>query len=147
MTEARGVRIGDAERDAAVAALGEHYAAGRLTKDEYDERAAQAWTARFQRDLDPIFTDLPRRPAEAPVVAQWHGPAGWSGPRPGPPAGWQRPPLWAFPLMLLAFGAVVTLAFTIGPWVLLALFWFGAFGAGHRQGGPWQNRPAGMRGR
>ena len=33
------LRIGDAEREAAVTALGEHYAAGRLTKEEYDERA------------------------------------------------------------------------------------------------------------
>ena len=33
------LRIGDDDREAAVTALGEHYAAGRLTKEEYDERA------------------------------------------------------------------------------------------------------------
>ena len=33
------LRIGDAEREATISALGEHYAAGRLTKEEYDERS------------------------------------------------------------------------------------------------------------
>jgi hypothetical protein len=53
------MRIGDAEREAAVTALGEHYAAGRLTKEEYDERAAKAYTARTSSDLRPLFFDLP----------------------------------------------------------------------------------------
>ena len=55
----RELRIGDAERDAAVSALGEHFAEGRLTKDEYDERSAQAWTARTRSQLAPLFADLP----------------------------------------------------------------------------------------
>jgi hypothetical protein len=54
------LRIGDAEREAAIAALGEHYAAGRLTKEEYDERSARAWTARTGSALWPLFADLPR---------------------------------------------------------------------------------------
>ena len=53
------LRIGDRERDAAVTALGEHYVAGRLTKDEYDERSAVAWRARTNSDLAPLFVDLP----------------------------------------------------------------------------------------
>jgi hypothetical protein len=53
-------RIGDAEREAAVTALGEHYAAGRLTKEEFDERSDQAWTARTAAGLWPLFADLPR---------------------------------------------------------------------------------------
>lgn len=55
----RELRIGDRERDAAVTALGEHYVAGRLTKDEYDERSAVAWRARTNSDLAPLFVDLP----------------------------------------------------------------------------------------
>lgn len=58
------MRIGDSERDAAVTALGEHYVAGRLTKEEYDERAAVAWQARTNSDLAPLFYDLP--PLQAP---------------------------------------------------------------------------------
>ena len=56
------VRIGDAERDAAVSALGDHYAAGRLTREEFDERSDQAMQARFHGDLQPLFADLPRAP-------------------------------------------------------------------------------------
>ena len=69
-------RIGDADREAAVTTLGEHYAAGRLNKDEFDERADRAWTARTASDLWPLFADLPRpqaaRPAPVtrPVVPQ-----------------------------------------------------------------------------
>ena len=71
MSERPEIRIGDAEREAAVAALGEHYAAGRLTKEEYDERAAIAWSAKFNSVLWPLFADLPRPPAAAPrPVAQ-----------------------------------------------------------------------------
>jgi hypothetical protein len=53
------MRIGDQERDAAVAALSEHYATGRITKDEYDERSELAWKARTNSDLAPLFLDLP----------------------------------------------------------------------------------------
>ena len=60
MTPQPEIRIGDAEREAAVSALGEHYAAGRLTKDEYDERAGIAWTAKTNSALWPLFADLPR---------------------------------------------------------------------------------------
>lgn len=60
-------RIGDADREAAVTALGEHYAAGRISKDELDERADQAWAARTASDLWPLFADLPRPPAARPA--------------------------------------------------------------------------------
>ena len=52
-------RIGDVERDAAITSLGEHYAAGRITKDEYDERTGLALRARTASDLRPLFVDLP----------------------------------------------------------------------------------------
>jgi Flp pilus assembly protein TadB len=53
------MRIGDAEREAAITALGEHFAAGRLTKEEFDERSAKAYAARTNADLRPLFVDLP----------------------------------------------------------------------------------------
>ena len=40
------LRIGDTEREQAAAALGEHYAQGRLTTEEHSERLDQAWAAR-----------------------------------------------------------------------------------------------------
>jgi len=60
-----GVRIGDKERDEAARALGEHFATGRLDRDEYDERLTTAFEAKTWGDLAPLFRDLPN---PAPVV-------------------------------------------------------------------------------
>ena len=61
------MRIGDDERHSAAAALGEHYAQGRLEPHEYEERITAAYTARTADDLDRLFVDLPR--PIAPVAA------------------------------------------------------------------------------
>lgn len=53
------LRIGDAERERAAAALGEHYAQGRLTTEEHAERLDRVWAARTHADLGPLFRDLP----------------------------------------------------------------------------------------
>jgi hypothetical protein len=55
----REIRIGNAERDAAMKALDEHLSAGRLDLDEYGERYAKATVARTQSDLSALFVDLP----------------------------------------------------------------------------------------
>ncbi len=54
------VRIGDAERDAAAASLGEHFAVGRLTFDEFRQRIDQVFAARTGRDLAAVVHDLPQ---------------------------------------------------------------------------------------
>lgn len=54
------LRIGDAERDAAMGQLREHFAAGRLTLDELTERIDHALTAKTQRQIDALMADLPR---------------------------------------------------------------------------------------
>lgn len=54
------IRIGDAERDRAISSLGDHFAAGRLTAEEFDQRTDEALKARFNEDLEPLFADLPR---------------------------------------------------------------------------------------
>lgn len=61
------LRIGDAERDAAMAALREHFAAGRLTFDELTERIDDALTAKTQGQIDALMADLPRIPSEEPA--------------------------------------------------------------------------------
>jgi len=77
------IRIADADREAAVKALGDHYAVGRLTREEYDERCEAAWTARTAADLRPLFTDLPGPRQEtqprptAPVRARGWWPVPW----------------------------------------------------------------------
>ncbi|HTX26840.1 MAG TPA: DUF1707 domain-containing protein [Streptosporangiaceae bacterium] len=64
------VRVGDADRDAIAAQLREHYADGRLTLDELNERLDQTFAARTTADLNAVMRDLPHvpRPA-APLVA------------------------------------------------------------------------------
>jgi Domain of unknown function (DUF1707) len=54
------IRVSDAERDQAVAELGEHYQAGRLTLEEFDDRSSQALRAKTGSDLGALFTDLPK---------------------------------------------------------------------------------------
>ena len=53
------LRIGDAERDAAAADLGEHYAAGRLTLDELNERLDAVFSSKTFGQLTRIMADLP----------------------------------------------------------------------------------------
>lgn len=65
------LRIGDAEREQAQAALGEHYAAGRLDHDEYSERLDRIWAARTRAELDPLFADLPGLDRARPPVTTW----------------------------------------------------------------------------
>lgn len=53
-------RIGDAERQAAVEALSEHFVAGRLDSAEFNQRMDAALQARTAAELAPLFADLPR---------------------------------------------------------------------------------------
>ena len=59
------LRIGDAERDAAMAQLREHFVAGRLNFDELTERIDAALTAKTQRQIDGLMADLPQPPRAA----------------------------------------------------------------------------------
>ena len=59
------LRIGDAERDVAMAQLREHFVAGRLTFDELSERIDAALIAKTQRQIDRLTADLPRPPRPA----------------------------------------------------------------------------------
>ncbi|WP_433034612.1 DUF1707 SHOCT-like domain-containing protein [Actinomycetospora sp. CA-053990] len=53
------LRVSDAERAAALQALGTHLEAGRLDIDEFGERSARAAVAVHRSDLEPLFLDLP----------------------------------------------------------------------------------------
>jgi hypothetical protein len=64
------LRIGDAERDAAMAQLREHFVAGRLTFDELTERIDGALTAKTQRQIDRLTADLPQPPRAARAEPQ-----------------------------------------------------------------------------
>ena len=114
-------RISDGDRDAAVQALGEHYATGRLDKAEYDERVDLAWAARTNLELPPLFRDLPlphgnvvapevvaRR---APIVDRGRHQPAWAPRRRGPLG-----PLGPLPFL------VILLAFLLhAPWLVLGI--------------------------
>jgi Flp pilus assembly protein TadB len=67
------LRVSDADRDRAIAELSEHYQAGRLTTEEFEDRSGRALAARTSADLAALFTDLPRR--QAPVTSAASAPA------------------------------------------------------------------------
>jgi hypothetical protein len=88
------LRIGDAERDAAAADLGEHYAAGRLTLDELNERLDATFSAKTFGQLARLMADLPG-PGRRPWRAGPHDP--WARPRRGShdgqrSSGFEEPP-------------------------------------------------------
>lgn len=66
---AAAVRIGDVERQRATLLLGEHWAAGRLEAEEFEERTALALAARTDGELAALLRDLPGGP-DAPR-ASW----------------------------------------------------------------------------
>lgn len=62
------LRVSDADREATAASLREHYALGRLSLEEFNQRLNAAFTAVTQRDLDAVIADLPHvRSAAAPL--------------------------------------------------------------------------------
>ena len=53
------MKASDADRDAVLSELSEHFQAGRLTAEEFDERAGQALAARTWGELRDLLRDLP----------------------------------------------------------------------------------------
>ncbi|WP_433336321.1 DUF1707 SHOCT-like domain-containing protein [Spirillospora sp. CA-294931] len=115
MTRPDEIRVGDAEREALTSALHDHYAAGRLTRDELDERLNAALTSKTRGDLREIVRDLPGPsgiaeldPKGAHPYARNHH-MDW-GHRHHP--AWGRGP--RFPVFPLLVGLFFLVAFTAG---------------------------------
>lgn len=90
------MRIGDSEREAAVADLQNHLAAGRLTPEEFNERMDKAFAARTGAELTALFRDLPAggaSPYQAPAVPTYGDPYRTLDQSQGPqdPAAWGAP--------------------------------------------------------
>jgi hypothetical protein len=71
------MRASDADRDAVLSELSEHFQAGRLTAEEFDERAGQALAARTHGELRNLLRDLPAaRPGpQAPAATSTAAPS------------------------------------------------------------------------
>jgi len=96
------IRVSDADRERVAERLREHYAEGRLTADELDERITATLNAKTFADLRPILADLP---GPAPVPPPDLQPAPRSR---RPVVVYHRGPR-LFPLVLLALVAAVVL--------------------------------------
>jgi ferric-dicitrate binding protein FerR (iron transport regulator) len=63
------MRASDSDRDAVVSDLSEHFQAGRLTAEEFEERTGQALAARTWGELRNLLADLPAAPEpQAPAT-------------------------------------------------------------------------------
>jgi hypothetical protein len=56
----RAIRASDQDRDSAAELLSEAYAVGRLSREELDDRATAAFSAKTQGELRDLTADLPR---------------------------------------------------------------------------------------
>jgi hypothetical protein len=107
------IRVSDADREQVTARLRDHYAEGRLTESELDERVSAALNAKTFGDLRPLMVDLP---GPAPVPPQPPQPQ-WGGP---PWVAYRRGPR-LLPLILLVL--VAALVFPGGGgWMLAGFF-------------------------
>ena len=97
------IRASDADREHAVGMLGDAYACGRLTLDEFDERTSAAFASRTWGELRGLTRDLP-----AAGQRGFLPPA----PRPAERSGGQPPA-----------GAPAGGGHGLAPVLLIALFW------------------------
>jgi hypothetical protein len=97
------LRVSDADRDRALAELSEHFQAGRLTAEEFEERSGLALRAKTGNDLRALLADLPVSQAPGTGIT----------PAPGSPAAMPRhrgAPIAAVVAVACGFLAVTALA-------------------------------------
>jgi hypothetical protein len=127
------MRVSDADRERVTARLREHFAEGRLTREELDERITAALSAKTVGDLRRVMVDLPE---PAPALAS-------AGPLPharahGPVYVRRGPRLLPLALLVLLIAAVapgtgfVFLALLQGFLVFLLLAGVAGLFAAHR---------------
>jgi hypothetical protein len=63
------MRVSDADRDRALSELGEAFRVGRITADEFDQRAGQVLSSRTGKELTSLLADLPVERVAAGTVA------------------------------------------------------------------------------
>ena len=113
-------RIGTAERAAAMKALDEHLAAGRLQIEEYGDRSAQAANAITAPELAALFDDLP---APHPALPGVEPPPLPVLPPPAPLAPREPSKLEAWGPRLMALSPIIALALFMitHTWVVFLL--------------------------
>jgi hypothetical protein len=97
------LRVSDADRDRALTELGEHFQAGRITSEEFEERSGLALKAKTGNDLRALLADLPASQAPGTGMAPVPG-----SPVPVPPR--RGVPVVAIAAVACGFLAVAALA-------------------------------------
>jgi hypothetical protein len=121
------IRASDTDRDRVTARLRDHFAEGRLTPDELDQRVSATLNAKTFGDLRRVMTDLPEPAAVPPREPQRLR-------RPGPAWTARRHAPRILPLVVLAL--LAALLIPGGGWLLFAfakvilVFWLLACLAG-----------------
>jgi len=111
------IRVSDADREHVAERLREHFAQGRLSSEELDERLSAALAAKTVGDLRLVMADLLE---PEPIAGTVVGPGSW-GPRraPGPGYVMRRGPR-LFPLAFLAL--IAALVIPGAGWFFFAFF-------------------------
>ena len=104
------MRAGDKDRQQVVEQLGKHFAEGRLTVAEFDERAGLAHASTYLDELPALTVDLPH--------------ASTPRPRPARHQQWARATALVALLTMLLFWAVVVAVLDGAPVILMALLLF-----------------------
>lgn len=135
MATGYNIRVGDADREATAGQLREHFADGRLTLEELNERLDAAFAAKTRADLNAVMRDLPITPR--PVVP--------AGPRNSRSSGSWRPfallaPVLALFWLCLILGGVFLFGLGEKPIAIVLLlaalaFLRKLFGRGRGRGG------------
>lgn len=123
------LRISDADREATAASLREHYALGRLSLEEFNQRLSAAFAAVTQRDLDAVTGDLPhvRTPAAPLPVAGLTAGSQAGGGRAGGGQSRAGSTRRGFGLVFGMVTALAVLLVVLAP-TLLGFSFFGGFG-------------------
>jgi hypothetical protein len=117
------LRASDADREQVIDVLKAAFTQGRLAKDEFDRRVAQALASRTYADLDALTTDLPAGPA---AVQPPSGPApATAGSGAGAGARWRERVIIATAML----APLVFIAAFFAPNPVAGLIGLGAFGS------------------
>jgi hypothetical protein len=135
MATPSGMRIGDSDREAMAATLREHYAQGRLTLAEFQQRLNAVFAAKTDTDLARVNADLPHvssypqvwppsgrtLPSGAGAGYSWQQGQSWQrgqSRQTGPSRG---SAVFGFVLLMLAIAIIVSFFFPFALFGLVAI--------------------------
>jgi DUF1707 SHOCT-like domain len=120
------LRAAQADREQTITVLKAAYAQGRLTKDELEARAGQAFASRTYAELATLTADLP---ADSPAAGSAAARPAAGGPPPGTPARTMAKAVGRTGICLLVAVALAEGAFLTGNFLLIVAACFALIAA------------------